>query len=261
MSESVEWSQWLYYKYISPVCKLIFGRFTPNQITIFNLLFTIICGSYFISRGTWFGNLCGLGVLLINGLLDYVDGDLAKSGNKVSLAGQWLDKGGDMLIQNIIMASVAYSLCIHQFSNATLLICITYFIGLNAMNMISIFYNNTFGFDSHVGSELFRKYMDKKHDGFIRGCFNKFMKNLIDPTASHLGLMLWTVRYLLVFGLVFNQLYISFSMISILLTFRWIVMFVLYTLHLKEYKKLYVLQSLAILDSQREEYYKMRGQR
>ncbi len=268
---SVEWSQWLYYKFISPLCHKIFGRFTPNQITVFNFLFTILAGGYCLSRGTWFWNLCGLGVLLINGFLDYVDGDIAKSTNRMSLSGAWLDKGGDMIIQNIIMASVAYALFVHQFSNLTVLVCITYFIGINAMNMISIFYNNTFGFDSHIGNEFFRDFMDHKKENrdrsmllyghiFFQDLFNRFMKNLIDPTASFCGLVLWTVRYFLVIGILMNMMAGAFICITALLTFRWIVMFILYAMHLAERKDLWVLLALAVMDKERQEYYKARGQ-
>lgn len=268
---SVEWCQWIYYKFLSPLCHKLFRNFTPNQITVFNFLFTIFAGGFCLSRGTWFWNLCGLGVLLTNGFLDYVDGDIAKSTNQMSLSGQWLDKGGDMIIQNIIMASVAYALCVHQFSNTTILICIVYFIGINAMNMISVFYNNTFGFDSHVGNEFFRDFMDYKKETrdrsmlleghiYFQDLFNWFMKNLIDPTASLLGLILWTVRYFLVFGILCNQMFLAFFIITILLTFRWIVMFILYAMHLSEYKGLWTLHALAVMDRERQEYYKARGQ-
>lgn len=267
----IEWSQWLYYKFLSPISKKILGRFTPNQITVFNLLFTLVFGSYFMTRGTYAGNLCGLVVLLFNGLLDYVDGDLATSTNRKSLAGQWFDKGGDMIIQNVIMASVAYALCVHHWSLLTIGICIAYFIGSNAMNMISIFYNNTFGFDSHIGNELFRDFMDFKRAKrdrsmipfgqiFSQDAFNSFMKNLIDPTASLIGLILWTVRYFLVFGIIFDRMYMAFVIITSLLTFRWVAMFIIYAMHLLEYKGFWFLQTLAVMDIERQEYYKARGQ-
>ena len=91
--------------------------------------------------------------------------------------------------------------------------------------------------------------------------FNWFMKNLIDPTASLIGLILWTVRYFLVLGVLFNQMFLAFTIITTLLTFRWIVMFIIYAWHLEEKKHLWVLKALATMDKDRAEYYKAKGQK
>jgi hypothetical protein len=150
------------------------------------------------------------------------------------------------------MAAIAYALCAAQ--PGFLPIAIIFFISNNAMQVISLKYNSTFGFDSHSGNALFRSYMDKKSS-----LFNKLMKNLLDPTASEIGFFLFTFRYWLVLGILFNQMKWAFIIITALLVFKVFIMHVIYGMHLLEYKKLWVLQALAIIDDEREEYYKIRS--
>lgn len=253
----IEYAQKYYNDYISKrlIKFLISLGITANQLTIFNFVFTLIWGVYFFSRGTWIGNWLALGVCLINVVLDYADGDLARRQKKLLPIGEWLDCGGDIILQNSIMAAICFGIC-RGFAGGTsplFAIIMLYFVGNSIMNVISFHYNETFGFHSYKGSALFRKYMETKPT-----LLNRFLKNLIDPTASAVGLAFYTIRYWIVFGAIFNQMKAILICVTIITTFRWVGMYILYALHLKHYKKLWVLQALAIIDGDREEYYKCR---
>jgi phosphatidylserine synthase len=250
----LEWCQALYNRYLSGPLVRIFAALgiTPNQVTIINFLFILTIGIWAFATRHYY---VGLAVCLINGVLDYVDGDLARHTNQYSRTGEWLDSGGDVIIQNGIMAAIAYGLLTLRpavpLLSATIML---YFMGNSSMNLISFHYNNTFGFNSHAGSKLFRKYMDTKPS-----LLNRFLKNLVDPTASHLGMVFWTVRYWLVAGVFSKNMHFAFYTITSILIFRAFVMYVIYAMHLAEYKKLWILQALAIVDDEREEFYKIRG--
>ena len=249
----MEWTHKFYTYKISTLMVRLLNRYkiTPNQITIFNFFFTIIGGIYFFSRGTWIGNIFGVIVCLINVLLDYVDGDYARQTNNTSPVNAWLDVCGDIIIRNCIMAGIAFGIYKNSF---TLWVILLYFISSNASHIISFYYNNTFGFDSYKGNTLFRKWMNVKPT-----IFNRFMKNVIDPTSSFAGLVIYTVRYWIILGAIFNFMRPVFIYLTVVITFQWMLMFVLYALHLSKYKKLYVLQALAILDENREEYHAIRS--
>lgn len=252
----MEIAQRIYKQYISPVLvkPLIKAGITANQLTIFNFAFTITLGVYFFSRGTWWGNWLALAVCAVNVVLDFADGDLARRRKKSSLLGHWLDCVGDIILQSSIVAGICFGIYKGGAPPLQLLAAIMlYFISNTIMNVVSIHYNNTFGFDSYKGSALFRKYMNTKPT-----VINRFLKNLIDPTASWIGLSFYTVRYWIVFGAIFNQMYFIFFCITAIALFRWIGMYILYALYLDHYKKLWVLQALAILDEDREEYWKTR---
>jgi len=134
-----------------------------------------------------------------------------------------------------------------------LAVVMLFFIGNSIMNVISVYYNNRFGFNSYKGNKLFRGYMNEK-DNFL----NRFLKNLIDPTSSWLALSFYTVRYWIVLGALFNIMPLAIICITIIGTFRWVVMYVIYALYLLDYKKLWVVQALGILDESNPDYYRVR---
>ena len=247
----MEFAESIYKKVSPPIVKILIRiGITANQVTVVNFFFTLIFGVYFFSRGTYAGNWMGLGIMFINVVLDYIDGDLARQRNELSLLGKWLDTIGDIILQNSIIAAICFGIYRPGILSAIILI---YFVGNSIMHVVSLHYNDTFGFDSCRGNALFRKYMTLKPTSL-----NRFVKNLIDPTASWIGLSFYTVRYWIIFGIIFNQMTFIFICITIIGTFRWVIMYVLYALHLGHYKKLWVSQALAIIDENRQEYYDVR---
>lgn len=255
----IEITQKLYRKYLSvPLVDFcIKYNISPNDVTISNFIFTISCAVYYFSRGTSLANWFALLICGISVLLDYLDGDLASKTKQFSKLGEWLDNFGDMILQSSIMAAIGFGLCrVSPLSLSLLAAVMLYFINSSMLHAISLYYNNTFGFDSFKGNKLFRKYMDAKPT-----LINRILKNIIDPTSTPLALFLFTVRYWIVFGIVFNQMLFIFLCITIIVTMRMFIMQMLYALHLAKYKKLHVLQGLAILDKEREEYWKCRHTR
>lgn len=226
------------------------AHITANGITYFNHFITLTLGCYAFSRGEYVWWLVGLGVMFLNGFLDYLDGDVARATGGNSKLGAWLDSGFDVVIQNAVMGAIA----IGCFKMGLPLIWIVLFFVSNAgNNLVSFQYNQTFGFNSASGNALFREYMDRKPTHF-----NFFLENIIDPTTSFFGLYMFTLRYWIVLGCVLDWMPFYFIIMTIISNFKWFVLFVLYALHQANSKKLYVLQALAILDEERNEFYRIR---
>ena len=242
----------LYYKHLSkPVSKALYSiGMTPNKITVINFIFALSCGFYFFSRGTYIGNLSGLGVFVICVVLDYADGDIAKRYNMQSQFGLWLDGYGDLIIHNFVMAAVCLGILRSQslFNQDTLTLWIIIYLVLNStLQSISIHYNNRFGFDSYKGSEVFRIYMDQKHT-----LLNRFFKNIVDPTSSWIGLFLFTIRWVLVIGILTNMMLPAFIFILSVTAFRFVLMFLIYGLRLLEYDVLWIVQVLKKMEQRYE---------
>lgn len=218
---------------------------TANQMTVFNIfLMTFGAGFFFAISDYWTALfICGL-----SALLDYADGDVAKATTGYTPAGKWIDSFGDIVKQNGVMGAIAIG------TGMPSLIIVIFFVANAALNVISFYYNNTFGFDSYNGNELFRKYMDTKPT-----LFNRALKNIVDPTSSWVGLIFGTVRYLIIIGIVFGIMPLIFIIITCINSFKAVFMFTIYALHLGEYKKLWLLQALAILDKERKEFYEIRN--
>lgn len=243
-----EWSKSCY-KFISRpfINSCIELGITSNQITIFNHIITLTIGCYAFSRGTYLWGLVGLGVCLVNGFLDYLDGDVSRETTGNTNLGVWLDSGFDVVLQNAVMASIAIG-CIKM--GMPLYVALLFMISNSANNFVSFNYNQKFGFDSDKGNQLFREYMDKK-----RSVINVFIKNIIDPTSNYFGLCFFTYRYWIALGMVFNIMPILFCFITFISNLKWLIMYSLYAMHLRGDKNLYVLNALAMLDDERNEYY------
>ncbi len=249
-----EWSNIIYHKIKSPVVRLCIKlRITANHITLLNHFLTLTFGCYFLSRGEYIAGLLGLTVCFINGFLDYLDGDVARETKQFSKLGIWLDSGFDVIVQNTVMGALAIG-CYKM--GLPLFWVVIFFIANSANNFVSFNYNQTFGFDSDKGNELFRTFMNKKENEV-----NIFLKNLIDPTSSYWALVLFTYRYWIVVGLIFHIMPALFIIITIISNIKWIIMYVIYAMHLRGDQYLHVLKALAVLDEERNEFYKLRYSR
>jgi phosphatidylglycerophosphate synthase len=244
----MEWSKEVYEAIKYPVKSFCLQhKITADQITYFNHFLTLSLGCFLFSRGTYISGLLALAVMLINGYLDYLDGDLAKSTNTQSKFGEWIDSGFDVVIQNAVLGAIALG-CVKQ--GMPLIWIVLFFISNIGNNLVSFYYNKTFGFDSANGNSLFRAFMNIK-----KSQLNIFFKNLIDPTSSMAGLILFTYRYFIVIGFILNQMPYFFIVMTMISSVKWFIMFILYGLHLKREKRLFILQALAMLDDEREERY------
>ncbi len=129
-----------------------------------------------------------------------------------------------------------------------------FMIANSANNFVSFHYNQTFGFDSDKGNGLFRDYMDKKGTPV-----NAFLKNLIDPTSNYCGLVFFTYRYWIAAGITLGIMPVLFVVMCTISNAKWLIMYILYAMHLRGDKNLHVLQALSILDEERNEFYALRN--
>ncbi|MFZ2602711.1 MAG: CDP-alcohol phosphatidyltransferase family protein [Candidatus Omnitrophota bacterium] len=241
----------LYFKFSPRLIDFLAEKnITANQLSIFNIFLMLfgICG--LLSMGNYWINWLALCLIAVSVIIDYADGDLARKTNTLSKAGLWLDSYSDIIMQNSIMGAIALG----NFKyGIPLFYIILFFISNSTLNLVSLKFNDTFGFDSYKGNGLFRKYMDEKSN-----TINIFFKGLIDPTSNKTSLFFYTVRYWIILGIIFNKLNWIFIIITLLACFRAVIMYTIYTLYLLDYKKLWVMQALRILDENREEFYNAR---
>jgi len=224
------------------------SKITANQITIFNHFITLTFGCFFFSRGTHVGFLLGLFVCCVNGFLDYLDGDIARETNTRSDLGIWLDSGFDVIIQNFVMGAIA----IGCYKTGMNVFWIVMFLACNAANNFVAFnFNKKFGFNSCDGNEKFRKIMDKKSHPI-----NNFLKSVIDPVNNPTAIMVYTYRYFIFIGAIFNAMILCFIIMTIISNIRGLILFTIYTLVLAGDNRLFVLRALSMCDPDSENFYR-----
>ncbi len=245
-----EISKQLYYKISKPFISLSVNLgITANQLSIFNHVITLTFGCYWFVKQKY---LYALAVCLINGFLDYLDGDVAKATSGYSKLGIWLDSGFDVIVQNAVLGCIGLG-CF--FSGLNIWWIFLFFVSNCANNFVSFNYNQTFGFDSYNGNELFRKFMDKRCH-FL----NRIIKDMIDPTTNHFTLALYTYRYWIVLGCFWNMK-LCFMIMTLISTVKWIVMFLIYGFYLNGDRFLFVLRALSYLDEESDEFYQLSNSR
>lgn len=248
----MEWSNTIYRMVRRPFVEYCAGKgISSIQISIFNHVMTLTLGCFFFSRGTYWGGILGLAICLINGFLDYLDGDVARTTNATCKVAAWLDSGFDVIVQFVVMGAISIG-CYKM--GMPLIWIVLFFIGNAANNFVSFNYNAKFGFDSDKGNELFRQYMDKKRNGV-----NVFFKNLIDPTSSWIALAVFTLRYFIAVGSVFNVMPVCFIILTVISNFKWAIMYSVYALYLAGDKRLHVLKALTVLDEETNDFYRVRS--
>lgn len=232
-------------------------KISANAVTIANHVLTLTLGCYFFSRGTYIGGLLGLGVCLINGLMDYLDGDLARIQNEAGELGKWLDSGFDVVIQNAVMGAIGIGV---YKMGMPLIWVVMFFIGNSACNFVSFHYNKTFGFDSANGNEAFRSLMTiNESEGLHRVMFNYAVRDLIDPTSNGFALGFYTYRYWIALGAVIGGMPQCFAFMTFICNVRWVIMYVLYAYYLADKKGLHAVNVLKRMDDENEEFYGVRS--
>lgn len=246
-----EWPKKLYKKVSTPFVEIcVLNRISSNQITLINHFMTLTFGCYFFSLGVYWAGLAGLGICLVNGFLDYLDGDVARANNKLGQLGVWLDSGFDVIVQNAVMGAIAIGCHVNGLS---IIWVVLFFVGNAANNFVSFNYNAKFGFDSDKGNELFRLLMDRKCHPF-----NRIIKNIIDPTSNYLSLSFYTYRYWIALGAIFNIMPFCFMAMTLISNFKWVVMYLIYSFYLSGEDRLFVFKALSALDEEKDDFYQLR---
>lgn len=248
----IEYSKIIYEKIKEPFIKFCIKlNLTANHVTLINHAITLTLGCYFFSRGSYLFYLLAFVICIINGLLDYLDGDLARTKKGNQELGEWLDSGFDVVIQNAILGAIGIG-CYKQ--GLPLSWVMVFMVGNSASNYVSFFYNEKFGFSSSAGNRMFREYMEKKDN-----LHNTLLKQIIDPTCDWFALSLFTYRYFIAIGCLFNLMPLCFIIMTIITNIRWFVMYFIYALYLHNGYNLHILKALSVLDDERNEFYAQRS--
>ncbi len=78
---------------------LFFKKFHPNFLTVFGFLITCVSGVFYAKGIFWLGGV----ILLLGGIFDVLDGEVAKLGNKGSKFGAFLDSTLDRYSDFVVL--------------------------------------------------------------------------------------------------------------------------------------------------------------
>ncbi len=84
---------------------LIRTKITPNQVTLFSLILSIIAALLFVP-GIYSYSILGIVFLHLSFLMDHVDGEIARYKNLKSPFGAWFDQITDRIMESLVFISI-----------------------------------------------------------------------------------------------------------------------------------------------------------
>lgn len=222
---------------------------TSVQITLLGFFGFILPAAYLFSTGGYWQSLLAILLAVVSSWLDFADGAIARMKNACSPLGAWIDPAIDLIAQAIILFGVILGAFFSTANEIWLIVGLFALLGQLSENFIGIEFVHKFGFDSYVGLPLFKEQFDKaKNKHFL----DFFLAQLIMPT-NFVTMFFFTTRYFILVGAVLHALWLTVLCLAVLLNFRWIVTFIIYSLYLRPQKsKFAVIEALKMVTKLRK---------
>lgn len=203
---------------------------TPNQVTFFSFIIFAPFIVYFLSTGEYFNGLIALVLIFITVIFDLSDGMLARMKQVSSSYGAYLDASLDKIFQFLILIAVVVGSVFASNDYIWFVWGLALLAGQAMADFIGFQYARDFKFDVYTGSQEFLEKF--KAVGKI-SWLDAYLKNIIVP-CKFLYIFFFTARYLLVLGIILNQLYLFVIIFAITINLRWLSMYLLYIKYLSK---------------------------
>lgn len=216
-----------------PVARILAKtRITPNQITVLSFLIFIPPAMYLFAQGTYLYGIIALGLCYASAFFDYVDGQVARLKSISSPLGAWLDYALDWISMNAVLFAIVFGVIHQRPGLPRLMVGLGCLLTLNIHSLISYEFNLKFNFSSYTAPSLLEKLARAKEVTKR----DLLIKNILVP-RSLLFAPLFTSRYLITFGILFNMMYFALMVLITTLTIKWVLMFYFFLCCLSEKKK------------------------
>jgi phosphatidylglycerophosphate synthase len=195
---------------------------TPNQITVGRFLFFLIPAVILFTLGNYWLNVLGLVMVYFFSLLDLVDGEVAKRKGMITEIGPWLDTTLDMI--SLIFVYGGFTIGIYRkdpsFDNLLLGLILLALYGISAiltMDLQRIF---------NIGPRTSEDFIDKFRRSKKKIIADSVLGHVLLPHGQ-LSRMIFSTKYFLTLGIVFNLVKPALMMVAFLYFVRWITIYFL----------------------------------
>ena len=209
----------------------IFHRlpFTPNQITVINFFINNLGAVIFFSLGKYWANLVALAFIVSSIIWDWMDGAVARKRGLSSKGGAFLDPILDFIWQNLLVVGIIFGvLRIKNGNPLWLIIGLLALFSLVVINHLGNIYGRDFGFCFRGDYDELMKEVDLNKKS---GLFDKVCLEMLTYRKFPF-IFLFTIRYPLLLGALFNRLDIFLILLLVTSLFKGISLFYLYFLFL-----------------------------
>ena len=211
---------------LSPIERL---GISPNQITVLNFFFMNLPAVYFFSRGDYKFNLLALAFCLFSGLVDYIDGTVARKRGISSGIGEWLDSTLDLIWQIMLLCGISLGVFTAQGQDTGwLVVGLLSITGIVVANYISMQFQDrlriNFYKDVTALSLIFKSQKLSSREDFFA--------NILAP-GKFIFIFLFTIRYLIALGALLNLMQYVLLIIALAAFLKSAVLFYIYFLYFR----------------------------
>jgi len=202
---------------------------TPNQISLINFFINNLLAVFFFSRGTYLGNILGLVFCGLSAIFDYIDGAIAQTKQMQTKLGGWLDPMLDFIWQNMLICAIIYGIISTRGVTFWLPVGLLTIIGVVISNQMGNQFIKSFGLDAfYKGAPDFTTVVETNKLNLIE----TLIVHIIIPT-KFIFILLFTLRYFIVLGAVFNIMPLALFLIMIFSLIKAVVSVTVYALFLR----------------------------
>lgn len=207
---------------------------TSKQITLVNFFVFDLAAVVFLTIGKYWANLLALAFIIAAVIWDWMDGMVAREKKQSSKGPAFLDPALDFIWQHLIVAGIAIG--VFRSSGGNFLWVVVGYLALVALVSANYFieiFDKKFGFGFRGDYDEFIKEVEQnKKAGFI----DKFILEIL-TLRKFIFIFIFTIRYTLLLGVIFNRLEIFLLFVLISYLIRTISLFYVYYSYLESKEK------------------------
>lgn len=192
----------------------------PIQVTILRFAIATPASLYFFSRGEYFYNVIGLFVYMGLAILDWTDGEMArlyKLPKKTAPFGRLIDHTSDRVLMLIVLGTIMFAGMRGSNSQIWIFVTVLYYSLFFFLTVLLYEFDTMFGLHFGEYPKLNREMLKINSTPNIT---DRFLYNLLYVHNNSIAFICFTHNYVLIFGILTNQLLLSFIFFTLMLAIR-----------------------------------------
>lgn len=193
---------------------LVKAKIKPMTVTVFRFIVSAPLSWYFFSRGEYIYNVIGLFLYMALAILDWVDGEMAqlyKLSKQTAPFGRLIDHTSDRILMLIVLGSLFYAGMNSLNNHVWTILTVSYYSVFLFLTVLLYEFDKMFGLDFERYPEIGRLMHGISRSPSIT---DKILFNLLYVHNNSLTRICFTHNYLLIIGIITNQLLPTFIFIT-----------------------------------------------
>jgi len=206
---------------------LVRANIKPIQVTVLRFAIAAPASLYFFSRGEYLYNVIGLFVYMALAILDWTDGEMArlyKLPKNTAPFGRLIDHISDRVLMLIVLGTLMFAGMRGSNSQIWTIVTVLYYSFFFFLTTLLFEFDKMFGLHFEEYPKLSHEMRKINH---TPNATDRFLYNLLYVHNNSIAFICFTHNYVLIVGILTNQLLLCFIFFTFMLTIRSIGVFLI----------------------------------